>query len=73
MLVINALDKEQTDFEKTLGELRARFGERVIPLTVPLNAGPGFNQVLDVLKQEVVTYKTDASGKSDAAAAAGRR
>src|SRR6059036_1284877 len=59
MIAINALDKEQVDFDAMLAQVRARFGERVFPLSLPLNAGPGFNQVLDVLRSEVITYDTD--------------
>jgi elongation factor G len=32
-------------------------------LNYPVNAGPGFNKVLDVLRNEIVTYATDGSGK----------
>jgi len=63
ILVANAFDKEQVDFEKTLSDLRATFGERVFPLSIPINPGPGFNKVLDVLRSEVVTYDADRSGK----------
>src|SRR5437867_1951837 len=63
MIVVNAFDKEETDFEKTLAQLREHFGERVFPLTIPLNPGPGFNQVLDVPRNEIITYATDKSGK----------
>lgn len=63
MIVINAMDKENADFESVLAACRARFGAKVFPLNVPLNPGPGFNQVLDVLRNDVVTYATDGSGK----------
>src|SRR6185436_19722268 len=33
------------------------------PLTIPINPGPEFNQVLDVLRNEVVTYAKAQSGK----------
>jgi len=39
------------------------FGRHVFPLSVPVNAGPGFNRTLDVLRNEIVTYATDGSGK----------
>src|SRR3954470_19848068 len=45
MFVINAADKERTDFDALLAQLRSRFGEKVFPMTIPLNPGPGFNQV----------------------------
>ncbi|HKI69166.1 MAG TPA: GTP-binding protein, partial [Verrucomicrobiae bacterium] len=63
MIVVNAMDKENVDFDALLGQLRERFGRHVFPLSVPVNAGPGFNRTLDVLRSEVVTYTTDGSGK----------
>src|SRR5512135_3326764 len=71
IVVVNAFDKEETDFEKSLSQLREHFGERVMPLTVPLNPGPGFNQVLDVPRSEVITFAADNSGKYTEAAASG--
>jgi elongation factor G len=71
MIVVNAFDKEETDFDKTLKQIREHFGERVFPLTLPVNPGPGFNQVLDVPRDEVITYATDKSGKFTEAPASG--
>lgn len=71
MIVINGLDKENTDFEGLLAQLQSRFGSHVFPLSIPVNAGPGFNQVLDVLRSEVITYQTDGSGKFTEAPASG--
>ena len=63
MIVINALDKEHVDFDAVLKSAQEHFGRHVFPLNVPINAGPGFNQTLDVLRSEVVTYATNGSGK----------
>lgn len=71
IIVVNAFDKERTSFEPVLQQIRSRFGEKVFPMNIPINPGPGFNQVLDVLRSEVVTYKTDQSGKYDEAPATG--
>lgn len=71
MIVVNAFDKEEADFEKTLAQIREHFGERVFPVTIPLNPGPGFNQVLDVLRNEVISYAGDKSGKFTEAPATG--
>ena len=71
MIVINAFDKEETDFERALAQVREHFGERVFPLTIPVNPGPGFNQVLDVQRNEIITYATDRSGKFSEAPAQG--
>jgi len=71
MIVVNALDKEQADFDKILIQVRQRFGDRIFPLNIPVNPGPGFNQVLDVLRSEIVTYETDTSGRYQEVPAAG--
>src|SRR3989440_5458274 len=71
MVVVNAFDKEQTDFDKSLAEIRGHFGDRVFPLTIPVNPGPGFNQVLDVPRSEIITYAADKSGKFTEAPATG--
>src|SRR6266446_10778518 len=63
MIVLNAMDKENTDFEARLAQVRARFGHNVFPMNLPVNPGPGFNQLLDVLRNEIVSYPGDTGGK----------
>ena len=62
-IVINAFDKEETDFEKALAQVREHYGARAFPLSLPVNPGAGFNQLLDVIRSEIITYATDKSGK----------
>ena len=71
MIVINALDKEHVDFDGVVRSAQEHFGRHVFPLSVPVNAGPGFNRVLDVLRSEIVTYAADGSGKYTEEPAAG--
>ena len=40
-------------------------------MTIPINPGPGFNQVLDVPRNEIITYAGDKSGKYTEAPATG--
>ncbi|HEU5123669.1 MAG TPA: elongation factor G [Verrucomicrobiae bacterium] len=71
MIVVNACDKEGADFEATLKSIRDHFGANVFPLTLPVNPGSGFNQVLDVPRDEIVTYADDRSGHFTEAPATG--
>jgi elongation factor G len=71
MIVVNAFDKEDANFEATLAQVREHFGPRVLPMSLPLNAGLGFNQLLDVPRSEVTTYANDQSGKFTEAPAEG--
>ncbi len=63
MIVVNAVDKEHVDFDAVVKSAREHFGRHVFPLALPMNAGPGFNKVLDVLRNDIVTYAADSSGK----------
>jgi elongation factor G len=73
VIVINALDKPNSHFDDALTAAREQFGAGVFPMNLPINAGPGFNQVLDVLRNEIVTYDaTNGRGKFTEAPATGQ-
>jgi elongation factor G len=63
IIVINAMDKQNANFDQVLSDARTHFGPRVFPLNVPVNPGPDFNQILDVLRNDIVTYETDGRGR----------
>jgi elongation factor G len=60
IFVINQLDHEKSDFEATLEQAKARFGNRVLPLQFPVNQGADFNAIVDALR--MVMYEFPASG-----------
>ncbi|HKJ90737.1 MAG TPA: GTP-binding protein, partial [Oceanipulchritudo sp.] len=62
MIVVNGADRENINFDALLEGLREHFGSQVFPMTLPINPGPGFNQVLDVMRTEEIDYATDGSG-----------
>jgi elongation factor G len=72
IIVISAVDKQNEHFDQVLADARAHYGHGVFPLSVPVNPGPGFNQVLDVLRSEMVTYDSDGKGKYKEEPAAGK-
>ena len=63
VLVVNGLDREHTKFDDILNNAKGHFGKNVFPMQLPVNTGPGFNQIIDVLRSELITYNTDGSGK----------
>ncbi|MDQ8182780.1 elongation factor G [Pelagicoccus sp. SDUM812005] len=63
LIVVNGIDKDNVDFDATLAELRAHYGRKVFPMTLPIDPGPGCRRILDVLRSEEVDYAGDASGK----------
>ena len=63
VLVVNGLDREHSKFDEIVQQTKDHFGKNVFPMQLPVNAGPGFNQIVDVLRSELITYHTDGSGK----------
>jgi len=63
IVVVNGLDKANVKFDAVLEDTRAHFGKNVFPMALPLNAGPGFSHVLDVMRNEVVSYSPGGNGK----------
>jgi len=57
--VINRCDHDQANFEKTLESLKDRFGNKIAQLQFPVNAGPGFNSIVDVLQMKMHTFPKD--------------
>jgi elongation factor G len=64
IIVVNGLDHEKANFEKTLEMLKERLSSNVILIQYPLNEGTGFNSIIDVLKMKMLRYAKDG-GKAE--------
>ncbi|MCH7228168.1 elongation factor G [Haloferula sp. A504] len=60
-IVVNMLDRDRTRFDEIIEEAREHYGPKVIPFTLPVDEGPGFRSVLDVMRSEVITFAADGS------------
>ena len=63
--VVNKCDHEYADFEKVLHELRETFGNRCTVMQYPVNAGTGFNAVIDVLKGKMLVWGPDGGAPEE--------
>ncbi len=59
LFVVNQVDHEKADFETTLEQAQSRFGNKVIPVQYPLNAGTGFNTIVDALRMTLYVFPPD--------------
>ncbi len=63
LFLINQLDKEHADFEKTLADLKEVFGSGILPLQIPVNPNSeGFNTVIDLGLMKLVTFNGGDAG-----------
>lgn len=60
LLAINQLDHPKADFEKTLDSLYENYGGAVTLMQYPLETGPGFHTIVDLLK--MIVYKFPVGG-----------
>ncbi|MBR2185680.1 MAG: elongation factor G [Prevotella sp.] len=49
IFLVNQLDGEKCDYHSTLEKLKEIYGPKVVPIQYPLNEGPNFNALIDVL------------------------
>ena len=63
--VINHVDREFADFDSALAAVQEHFGNGAIPFQIPVNAGEGFNQIIDALQMKSITYTNGKSEVSD--------
>lgn len=62
-IVINKLDKENLDFDTLMHSIQESFGHKVALAQFPVNIGPGFSQIVDLIRMKLMTYATDGTGK----------
>ncbi len=66
-IFINKLDRERASFQRTLDDLKDKFGAGVAPLELPIGAEHDFRGVIDLLSDTAVTYSgTDGKGVTGA-------
>ena len=57
--VINRCDHDHANFEKAFESIKERVGGDVVLAQYPVNAGPGFNSIIDIILMKLYTYPKD--------------
>ncbi len=57
IFAINHLDQEHANFDETVRQMKAQFGKNVTLMQYPVNAGSGFNTVIDLLKMKQIKFQ----------------
>ncbi len=59
IFLVNQLDSEKFDYHQVLDSLIDIYGSKVVPIQYPLNEGPEFNSLIDVLLMKKYTWKPE--------------
>jgi len=62
MIFVNKLDKERASFDRTLAELRDKFGAGIAPIELPIGEEDAFHGVTDLFRKKAYIYD---SGKAE--------
>jgi elongation factor G len=66
VIIINRMDRENANFDQALGQLQARYGKKVAPLTLPIGAQDAFSGVVNVLDGKAYTGDKGAPAETPA-------
>jgi len=64
IVVVNGLDHEKANFEKSVEMLHERFGSNITLAQFPVNEGTGFNTIIDVISMKMLRYGKEG-GKAE--------
>ena len=59
IFLANQLDDENCDYDAILEQLTSVYGPKVVPIQYPLQTGPGFNSLIDVLLMKKYSWGPD--------------
>ena len=59
IFLVNQLDSEKCDYHQVLDSLIGIYGPKVVPIQYPLNEGPNFNSLIDVLLMKKYSWKPE--------------
>ena len=59
IFLLNQLDSEKCDYDDILHQMKEIYGNKVVPIQYPINCGPGFNALIDVLLMKKYSWKPE--------------
>ena len=63
LFVVSMMDKEYADFDRVYEQIRTRLTKNVVPVEVPIGAGPTFRGVINLFTQRAYMYTSGVKGE----------
>ncbi|MGI6225725.1 MAG: elongation factor G [Peptococcales bacterium] len=57
IIFINKLDRENSNFNKVLSELKESFGTSIVPIQIPIGSEANFSGLVDILQLKAFSFK----------------
>jgi len=62
-IIINKLDRERSDFQRTLDNVQEVFGRAAVPIQIPIGSERDCSGLVDLIRMRAYTYTADGDGK----------
>ena len=62
-VIVNKLDRERADFQRSLDSVQETFGRAAVPIQIPIGAEREFSGIVDLVRMKAYTYTPDGDGK----------
>ena len=59
IIAVNQLDAEKADWDHSVASLKEAFGSKIALVQFPVNPGPGFNGIVDVITEKFYNFKDE--------------
>ena len=59
---VNKLDRDRSDFDRTVGNLQEVFGRSAVPIQLPMGSGKTFSGVVDIIRMKAYSYSAGGKG-----------
>ena len=59
IFLINQLDSDKCDFDNVISNMKSIYGSKCVQIQYPVQTGPGFNALIDVLLMKKYSWSTD--------------
>ena len=63
VVIVNKLDRERADFQRSLDSVQKTFGRAAVPIQLPIGAEREFSGIVDLVNMKAYTYTADGDGK----------
>ena len=61
---VNKLDRERSDFDRSVESIQKVFGRQCLPIQIPMGAERDLKGIIDVIEMRALHYKLDGDGKA---------
>ena len=59
VFALNQMDGEKADYDNVMEQMYEHFGKKIVPIQYPLESGPGFRSIIDVLIMKKLEWKPE--------------